>query len=97
MNRVYKGQTALRLIVKTFIDLSDILSALIKYRRPDGSTGEFLAGVAEVGKGVIFHECIEGDLDCSGWWVFWAYVTFADGRTAAGEPARVFIWDEGGG
>jgi hypothetical protein len=97
MSRIFKGQSALRITVKTFTDLEDIISAVIKYRKPDGSTGEFAAGVGDEAKGVIFHECIEGEIDMAGWWVFWVFITFADGRTAAGEAAKVFIWDEGGG
>jgi len=27
--------------------------------------------------------------------VFWAYITFDDGRSAAGEAAKVFVWEEG--
>jgi hypothetical protein len=75
--------------------LEGIISAVIKYRKPDGSTGEFAAGVGDGAKGVIFHECIEGELDMAGWWALWAFITFADGRTAAGETARVFVWKEG--
>jgi hypothetical protein len=30
----------------------------------------------------------------AGWWVF---IIFGDGRTAAGEAAKVYIWNEGGG
>jgi hypothetical protein len=97
MGRIFKGQSALRITVKTFTDLEGIISAVIKYRKPNGSSGEFNAGVGDVGKGVIFHECIEGEIDMAGWWVFWAYITFGDGRTAAGEAAKVFVWDEGGG
>ena len=97
MGRVYKGQSALHITVKTFTDLEGIISAVIKYRKPDGSTGEFPAGVGDEAKGIIFHECIEGEIDLAGWWVFWAFITFADGRTAAGEAAKVFIWNEGGG
>jgi hypothetical protein len=96
MGKVFKGQSALRITVKIFTDLEGIISAVIKYRKPDGSTGEFTAGVGDSGKGVIFHECIEGELDMAGWWAFWAFITFADGRTAAGEAAKVFIWNEGG-
>jgi hypothetical protein len=33
----------------------------------------------------------------AGWWSFWAFITFADGRTAAGEAAKVYIWAEGAG
>jgi hypothetical protein len=97
MNRVYAGQSALRITVKTFADLEGIVSAVIKYRKPDGVCGEFGAGVGDEAKGVIFHECIEGEINMAGWWAFWAFITFADGRTAAGEAAKVFIWNEGGG
>jgi hypothetical protein len=97
MSRIFKGQSALRIILKTFTDLEGIISAVIKYRKPDGMCGEFAAGVGDSGKGVIFHECIEGEIDMAGWWVFWAFITFADGRTAAGEAAKVFVWMEGTG
>jgi hypothetical protein len=95
MGKIFKGQTALRITLKTFTDLEGIENAVIKYRKPNGKTGEFSAAVGDTVKGVIFHECIEGELDLSGWWVFWAFVTFADGRTAAGEAAKVYIWKEG--
>jgi hypothetical protein len=97
MNKIYKGQSALRITIKTFTDLDGIVSAVIKYRKPDGTMGEFAAGVGDMAKGVIFHECIEGEIDMSGWWAFWAFIIFADGRTAAGETARLFVWDEGAG
>ncbi|MFP3041637.1 hypothetical protein LQZ19_07405 [Treponema primitia] len=95
MNRIYRGQSALRITVKTFTDLEGIEEAIIKYRKPDGSTGSFAAGIGDAAKGVIFHECIEGEIDKAGWWVFWAFITFGDGRTAAGETVRVFVWQEG--
>jgi hypothetical protein len=97
MGRIFKGQSALRITLKTFIDLEGIISAVIKYRKPDGVCGDFAAGVANTAKGIIFHECIEGEIDMAGWWVFWAFITFNDGRTAAGEAAKVFVWEEGGG
>ena len=97
MSRVFKGQSALRLTLKTFIDLEGIENSVIRFRKPNGKEGEFSAAVSDVEKSIIFHECIEGDIDVSGWWVFWAFITFGDGRTAAGEPAKVFIWQEGKG
>jgi hypothetical protein len=95
MGKIFKGQTALRLTLRTFTDLEDAISAVIKCRKPNGKTAEFSAAVGDTGKGIIFHECIEGEIDASGWWVFWAFITFADGRTAAGEAAKVFVWEEG--
>jgi hypothetical protein len=97
MSRIYAGQSALRITIKTFTGLEGIISTVIKYRKPDCSAGEFNAGVGDTAKGVIFHECIEGEIDMAGWWVFWAFITFGDGRTAAGEAAKVFVWNEGGG
>ena len=97
MGKIFLGQSALRITLKVFCDLEGIISAVIKYRKPDGSIGEFAAFVVDTAKGVISHECIEGELDMSGWWAFWAFVTFADGRTAAGEAAKVYVWKEGGG
>jgi hypothetical protein len=95
MGKIFKGQSALRITVKTFSDLEDCLSVAIKYRKPGGKTGEFAAAVGDTAKGIIYHECIEGDIDASGWWAFWAYVTYCDGRAAAGETAKVFVWGEG--
>jgi len=95
MGRIYKGQSALRITVKTFTDLEDVTTALIKYRKPDKTYGAFSAGISDSENGIIFHECLEGEIDKAGWWSFWAFLTFEDGRTAAGETAKVFVWHEG--
>ena len=97
MGKIFSGQTALRIKLKTFCDLSDILSVAIRYQKPDGKRGEFSAGVSNQDEGVILHECIEGEIDASGWWYFWAFITFSDGRTAAGETSKVYVWREGSG
>ena len=97
MGKIFKGQSALRITLKTFCDLEGVISAVIKFIKPDKTEGEFNAAVKDTGKGIIFHEVIEGEIDVSGWWVFWAFVTFEDGRTAAGEAAKVYIWHEGAG
>jgi hypothetical protein len=97
MGRIFAGQSALRIILKTFTDLEGIASAVIRYRKPNGRGGEFNAAVGDTAKGVIFHECLEGEIDVSGWWSFWAYITFEDGRSAAGETAKIFVWFEGSG
>jgi len=95
MGRIFKGQSALRITLKTFVDLEGIISAVIKFRKPNGIIGEFAAFVSDVAKGIICHECIEGEIDVSGWWSFWAYITFEDNRAAAGEAAKVYVWKEG--
>jgi hypothetical protein len=64
---IFKGQSALRITLKTFCDLEGILSAVIKYCKPNGKTGEFAAAVSDTEQGIIAHECIEGEIDVSGW------------------------------
>jgi len=95
MGRVFKGQSALRITLKTFINLQGIEKAVIRYSKPNGKSGEFPATVGDAEQGTILYECIEGDIDVSGWWSFWAFITFADGRTAAGQAAKVYVWKEG--
>jgi hypothetical protein len=95
MGKIFKRQSALRLTLRTFTDLEDVLSAVIRFKKPNGKIGEFTAAVGDVERGVIFHEVIEGEIDISGWWSFWAFITFTDGRTAAGEAAKVYVWQEG--
>jgi hypothetical protein len=97
MVRIFKGQSALRITLKTFTDLEGIENAVIKYRKPNKKEGYFKAAVSDMADGVIFHECIEGDIDISGWWAFWAFITFADGRTAAGQKEKVYVWKQGYG
>jgi hypothetical protein len=93
--KIFNGQSALRITLKTNCDLEGIEKAAIKYRKPDGKKGEFSAAVGDIANGVIFHEIIEGEINASGWWAFWAFITFADGRTAAGEATKVYVWQEG--
>jgi hypothetical protein len=51
MGKVFNGQSALRITVKTFTDLEDVISTVIKYRKPDGSAGDFAAGVSDTESG----------------------------------------------
>ena len=97
MRKIFAEQSALRVTLRTFADLEDAASVAIKYRKPNGALGEFSAAVGDSAKGAIFHECLEGELDMAGWWAFWAFIVFADGRAAAGEVAKVYVWREGNG
>jgi hypothetical protein len=95
MTKIFKNQSALRIALNTHADLEGLEKAIIKYKKPDGCEGFLSAGVADLEKGIINHECIEGEIDQCGWWTFWAHITFDDGRMAAGDTAKVFVWEEG--
>lgn len=96
MKHIYKNQTALRLSLATGVEFESSDSAVIKYRKPDGTEGLFAAQVSDREKGVICHDFTnEAELDQTGWWKFWAFITFKDERTAAGKSVSVYVYEEG--
>lgn len=96
MERVFVGQTALRLLVHTGLDLGDSIGWEIRLVKPSGLVGSLPAFlVGDAAGGVLGYEVGEGDLDENGWWRMWASVEFADGRRAPGSVERVFVWKEG--
>jgi len=96
MNTVYKNQTALRLIVDTAIELGSGDVCEIRYCKPDGVTGSFAASILSENSSFVYYDINnETELDVSGWWKFWAYITFADGRSACGKSIKMYIADEG--
>ncbi len=96
MNTVYAKQTALRLIVDTAVELENKDTCEIRFCKPDGTNGSFPATLLSESTSLIYYDIInETDLDISGWWKFWAYISFSDGRTAYGKTVKIFIADEG--
>jgi hypothetical protein len=94
MKHIYTGQTSLRITITTAVDLSDIQNTEIRYEKPDRTEGMFCASVIDAEKGVICHDVQSADeIDMQGWWKFWAYITFNDGRSAPGQAVRVMVFD----
>ena len=95
MGKIYQGQASLTMKVYTGCVLSGAEVVLIKYRKPDGSEGAFIASVMDETEGVLTYDVQPGDLDQAGWWRFWAWVEFPGGKTAPGDPVKVFVHKEG--
>jgi hypothetical protein len=93
--KIFVGQSALRVVIKTYADLTDAASVLICYRKPDRTRGAWQAGVLDRQNGDIVRECAEGDFDQSGWWRLWARVAYNDGRVAIGAASKIYVWNEG--
>jgi len=95
MGKVYVGQTALTITATVSQDITGG-TCLIKYKKPDGTTGSFPATIVTAATGVMSYTPVdEDDIDQAGNWTFWGYVTFADGSVAAGEPYKIKIYEEG--
>jgi hypothetical protein len=95
MGKIFKGQTALKIEVLTGTDLTLATDQEIKFIKPSGATGSFAATVSDATGGIIYYDVDSADdLDQSGEWTFWAYITFPSG-VVPGEASKVEIYEEG--
>lgn len=99
MNKIYSKQESLRIRLTTGVDIAEATTTKIKYRKPDGTKGEWGAEVEDATKGIIYYDVkktvSEADIDQAGVWKFWAYITFSDGRSAPGKVVKERIYSEG--
>lgn len=96
MSKIYKNQTKVTLTATLGVDITGASSVLIKYKKPSGIPGQFNASIITALTGVISYDIVDSsDLDESGNWSFWGYVTFSDGKAAPGQPYTVEIYEEG--
>jgi len=95
MGKIYVGQTALTLTATVDQDVTGG-TCLLKYKKPDGTTGSLPATIVTAATGVIEYEILLAkDIDQAGVWTFWGYVTFADTKVAAGESYKLMVYAEG--
>ena len=93
--QIYVGQESLEMRLDTNIDISVASELKIKYKKPSGTSGEFvgvLFGTTSVK--YIFLDG-EDELDEPGTWLFWAWAEMADGREIPGKPVEIYIKTEG--
>jgi len=95
MSKVYNGQTQLRIQLTTGVDIAGATVKRIKYKKPSDATGYWDATVSDESTGVIYYDVTSGDIDETGYWKLWAYVTFSDGRSAPGEAITEYFYTEG--
>lgn len=92
--KIYLDQSNLKITAETGVTVTGAIAQVIKFIKPDNSTGEWDATIS--GTEDIFYEFSEpSELDQSGDWTFWAFVTFSDGRKAPGEPVTIRVYEEG--
>lgn len=95
MGKIYKGQFNLKLTLETGVTLTGASATKIKYIKPDKITeGEFNASISGT-EDLEYDFTVSTELDQSGDWTFWAYVTFSDSRIAPGEPVVIRVYEEG--
>jgi len=96
MGKVFHTQTYLRIESTYTADISsNIASVKMKYRKPDGHTGEFVATHDADNKKIYYDLPTGSPLGQYNNWVFWGYAVMNDGRVIPGEPYAVKIYAEG--
>lgn len=96
--KIYVAQTHLTLELDCDSDLSDASTVIIKYTKPDGTTGSWTdnINITDPVAGLVERTVFApGDLDQSGEWIVWAYATYNDSSVAPGEPDMLQVFDEG--
>jgi hypothetical protein len=101
MPKFFAGQKKLRIRLSTGQDLSaGGIAAVIKYRKPDGTTGQWTATIeSPETAGYIYFDCTatDGEFVAAsefGVWAFWAYITFPTALPAPGEAAYEKFYEE---
>lgn len=93
--KVFKGQTDLTIKLDCNADLTDTTTALIKFKKPSGTTGSWTATVEDIPNGIIAYDVQSGDLDESGGYRLWAHLTNNLGEIIMGEVAKLSVYQEG--
>ena len=91
--KLYKNQSSLTITQNTGVDVASSSSRVIKYKKPDGTIGEWESTIVDTMQ--IRYSFTGTELDMVGKWVRWSFVTFADGRTAPGKPIEFVVSEEG--
>jgi len=96
MGRIHIGQTRLRISLTCNSDLSNAETVLIKFKKPTGVQGSWVASISNATTGIIYYDVAnETDLDMEGAWTIWAHITYDDGTVAAGDPVKMAVYTEG--
>lgn len=92
MSKIYLLQSNLTISLNTGIALASVDVALIKYKKPNGTEGQWTATVVD---SKIEYNVAAGDLDQDGEWTVWAHITYANSKVSVGEPATLIVYNEG--
>lgn len=76
-------------------DPGTVSSAVIKYRKPDGTEGNWTAVYSGNDRKVYYITATAETYTMKGPWTFWPVVTLSDGKTIPGEPIFEEIYNEG--
>jgi len=95
MSEIYDTQTKLTIELDAESSLEGVTEALIKYRKPDKTTGSWTGQIDDPEPNFVSYTIQEDEPLDSGNWVIWLYLTFEDGRVLPGKPVVMKVTKEG--
>lgn len=96
--KIYTNQTNLSLTFATGVDITGACSTMARFKTPGGTKGSWTATILVAGSGTLSYKITTATSLATGsvgTWAFWPFVTFSDGRNAAGETFFANIYNEG--
>lgn len=95
--RIFKGQTALTLRLDTEIDLTTATDAWMKYKKPNGTIGQWDAIIDSptISGKISYIIQSSNDLDQVGEWTRWAYIEIGGTKYAPGDSVTFEVYEEG--
>lgn len=95
MGKIYQNQTKLKINIDCNSSLANVVSAIISHIKPNKKTGFFPAEIDLANQSVFYLVNSVDDIDVAGDWVFWANLTFDDGKKLPSESKIITIYKEG--
>jgi len=95
MSVFYDGQNSVKIRLTALGNISDATECLVKYKKPDGTTGSWAASVEDAATGIIYYNLLPADELTAGDWTFWAHVTYSDTRIGIGDATKITVKAEG--
>tara|TARA_R110000772_G_scaffold145504_1_gene255441 strand:+ start:7005 stop:7298 length:294 start_codon:yes stop_codon:yes gene_type:complete len=93
MSRIYLSQTKFTITLDAGSSLVGVSTALIKYKKPDGTLGSWSGTVATPADGLVTYSVTGTDeLDQVGNWIVWLDITFSDTGNLLGVPSQFKVY-----
>ena len=92
---LYDGQNNVRIRLTGLGNITGNTSALIKYIKPDKTSGSWIASIENITTGIIYYDMLPSEELTAGFWYFWPYIVFSDTRVSIGDAVKYDVLPEG--
>jgi len=96
MNKIYVGQSKLRIAIDTGADLTGASTLQIQYRKESGTTSTLTGICDDLASGIVYWNSNSTSIFTSaGSYPFWVKITYSDGKILYSEPITLRVYNVG--